>query len=105
MALGRPTAAAGEAALPLDVCKLVCSQQAAAKLCVLAHWEWVGLYQVGNEADCRLWQGMQVMLCSTICTGEPGPLVHGPEQRKFDCSIRGGPQLEASPIAPFCCEL
>jgi hypothetical protein len=55
---------------PLNVCQLVRSQQATAKLYVWVCWERIGLHKVGDEADCRLWEGFQAVVEPALFVGD-----------------------------------
>ena len=78
---------------PLDVGQLVRSQQAATQLRVGVRRKRVRLNQVGDEAHCRLQQGVETVekpapligdvaqLKRPLRTGELGPQVRSPERR------------------------
>ena len=78
---------------PLDVGQLVRSQQAATQLRVRVRRKRVRLNQVGDEAHCRLREGVETVekpapligdvaqLERPLRASEPGPRVRSPERR------------------------
>jgi hypothetical protein len=85
---------------PLDVGQLMRSQKMTAQLCIGVCRKRVRFHQVGDEADCRLWQGVEAveetaLLIGNVAqperplrAGKPGPRIRGPERRQLDRPVR-----------------
>jgi hypothetical protein len=64
---------------PLNIRQLVCSQKVTLKLLVQVRRERIGLHQVGDAADRRLWESVQAVV-------KPGLLVSDVAQQ--ECPLR-----------------